>query len=77
MKKMSLSIVLVVSLLSVSVASAECQKTLMGSDCEAHASGTSAHMRGNAVENAKAAKELKAAQIKAKEEAKAIANAKK
>jgi hypothetical protein len=54
----------------------DCAKTLMGSDCDSNAKGVSSHMRGNAVENAKAAKELKEAQLKAKKEAKAIANAK-
>ena len=75
MKKFSILCVLAVSVLSVNMASAACVKTLMGVDCEKNVSGTSAHMRGNAVENAKAAKELKAAQLKAKKDAKAIANA--
>lgn len=74
---MSLSIVLLVGFLSATAASAACQKTLMGENCESNGNGVSSHMRGNAVENAKAAKELKAAQVKAKKDAQAIANAKK
>lgn len=77
MKKFKLSIALLVSVLSVNIALADCQKTLMGSDCEVNGDGVSSHMRGNAVENAKAAKELKEAQQKAKKDAKAIAEAKK
>ena len=75
MNKKSLCVAIAVSVFSMNVAYAECAKTLMGKDCESHVSGTSSHMRGNAVENAKAAKELKAAQLKAKKEAKSIAEA--
>lgn len=77
MKKIKLSVALLVCVFSANIAFADCQKTLMGSDCEANGNGVSSHMRGNAVENAKAAKELKAAQQKAKKDAKAIAEAKK
>jgi hypothetical protein len=77
MNKKSLYAVFAVGVFSMNVAFADCQKTLMGADCEAHDDGTSSHMRGNAVENAKAAKELKAAQLKAKKEAKALAEANK
>ncbi|PCI58109.1 MAG: hypothetical protein COB34_05655 [Methylophilaceae bacterium] len=77
MKKISLSVVLLVGLFSANVAFAGCKKTLMGSDCESNGNGVSSHMRGNAVENTKAAKELKAAQIKARKAAKAIAKAQK
>lgn len=77
MKKIRLSVALLVSVLSVNIAFADCQKTLMGSDCESNGNGVASHMRGNAVENAKASKELKATQQKAKKEAKAIAEAKK
>jgi hypothetical protein len=77
MKKISLSVVLLAGLFSVNAAFADCSKTLMGSDCEGNAKGVSSHMRGNAVENAKAAKELKEAHIKAKKAAKEIAKAKK
>lgn len=77
MKKIRLSVALLVSVFSANIAFADCQKTLMGSDCEANSNGVSSHMRGNAVENAKATKELKAAQQKAKKDAKAIAEAKK
>lgn len=77
MKKISLSVVLLAGLFSANVAFAGCEKTLMGSDCAKNAKGVSSHMRGNAVENANAAKELKAAQIKAKKAAKAIAEVKK
>ncbi len=72
---MGLYVVLATSLFATNAAFAECKKTLMGVDCEANAKGVSSHMRGNAVENAKAAKELKAAQAKAKRDAKAIAEA--
>jgi hypothetical protein len=75
MNKMGLYVVLATSLFATNVAFAECKKTLMGVDCEVNANGVSSHMRGNAVENAKAAKELKAAQAKAKRDAKAIAEA--
>ena len=77
MNKKSLYVVLAVGLFSMNMAFAGCEKTLMGVDCEAHNDGTSSHMRGNAVENAKAAKELKEAQLKAKKEAKALAEANK
>ena len=77
MKKVSLSVALLVSLFSANMAFAECKKTLMGVDCEANGKGVSSHMRGNAVENSKAAKELNAAKTKAKKDAKAIVNAKK
>ncbi len=73
MNKKSLYAVLAVGVFSMNMAFADCQKTLMGMDCESHENGTSSHMRGNAVENAKAAKELQAAQLKAKKEAKALA----
>lgn len=77
MKKISLSVVLLVGLFSANVAFAGCEKTLMGNDCESNAKGVSSHMRGNAVENAKASKELKAAHAKAKKAAKEIAKAQK
>jgi hypothetical protein len=77
MVKSSLSVILLAMLSMGKVAFAGCEKTLMGVDCEAHNDGTSSHMRGNAVENAKAAKELKEAQLKAKKEAKALAEANK
>jgi len=77
MMKFNLSVALLVSVFSANIAFADCQKTLMGSDCESNSNGLSSHMRGNAVENAKATKELKAAQEKAKKDAKAIAEAKK
>lgn len=77
MNKLRLSVTLLVCIFSANIAFADCQKTLMGSDCEANNNGVSSHMRGNAVENAKASKEIKATQQKAKKEAKAIAEAKK
>lgn len=77
MKKISLSVVLLAGLFSANASFAACSKTLMGSDCESNAKGVSSHMRGNAVENAKAAKELKEAQVQAKKAAKEIADAKK
>jgi len=73
MLKSSLVMVLLVSVFQINAAHAGCKKTLMGSDCEAGAKGVSSHMRGNAVANAKASKELKAAQQKAKKQAKALA----
>lgn len=73
MVKSSLVMVLLVSAFQMSAAHAGCKKTLMGDDCDAAAKGVSSHMRGNAVANAKAAKELKAAQLKAKRKAKEIA----
>lgn len=73
MFKSSLVMVLLVSVFQISAAHANCQKTLMGNDCEGSAKGVSSHMRGNAVANAKASKELKAAQQKAKKQAKALA----
>jgi len=72
MVKAILGVVVLVSMSMVGTASAaDCKKTLMGNDCIKHESGTSSHMRGDAVANAKAAKELKAAQEKA--HAKAVA----
>lgn len=72
MIKSSLSILILVGAAMVNTAyAADCGKTLMGSDCAKQVKGVSSHMRGNAVANAKAAKELKAAHRKAK--AKAIA----
>ncbi len=74
MVKSGFGIVLLAVLLITNVTYAEnCAKTLMGNDCETSAKGVSSHMRGNAVENAHAAQELKAAQAKAKEAAKAMA----
>jgi len=71
MNKLTLSFVLLVGTLMVNTAFAgdHCVKTLMGTQCEANESGTSSHMRGNAVENAKASKALKEAKAKAKAKA--------
>lgn len=78
MIKSSLGIMVLVGLSMINVAVAgSCAKTLMGNNCEANGKGVSSHMRGNAVENAHAAHELKAAQTKAKKAAKEIATAKK
>jgi hypothetical protein len=55
------------------LAFANCEKTLMGNDCESNSSGLATHMRGNAVANAKAAKELQLVKAQAKKEASAIA----
>lgn len=57
------------ALINTAYAGDDCVKTLMGSQCAVHDEGTSAHMRGNAVENAKASKALKEAKRKAKEKA--------
>ncbi len=73
MVKSSLSVILLAMLSMGKVAFAGCEKTLMGNDCEANSSGVATHMRGNAVANAKAAKELQLAKAKAKQEASAIA----
>ncbi len=74
MIKSSIGVLLLVSACLASTAYAgECAKTLMGSDCAKQSSGVSSHMRGNAAANAKAAKALKAAQVKAKAKAKAVA----
>ena len=73
MNKKSLYVVLAVGVFSMNMAFAGCEKTLMGNDCEANSSGVATHMRGNAVANAKAAKELQLAKAKAKQEASAIA----
>ncbi len=75
MNKSNLSLMVLMSVFFVSTASAECAKTLMGSDCVANEKGVAAHMRGNAVENAKASKALKEAKRKAKEKAVAIGKA--
>lgn len=72
MIKSSLGILVFVSTALVNtVYAADCEKTLMGSDCVKNEKGVSSHMRGNAVANASAAKALKLAQKKAK--AKAVA----
>ena len=68
-----LSVILLAMLSMGNVAFASCEKTLMGNDCEANGSGVASHMRGNAVANAKAAKELQLAKAKAKQQASAIA----
>lgn len=76
MVKSGLGVMLFVVFSMANMAYAEnCAKTLMGNDCETSAKGVSSHMRGNAVENAHAAQELKAAQAKAKQAAKAMAKA--
>ena len=67
--------VFVLMLLMSNIAFANCAKTLMGNDCESVGKGVATHMRGDAVANAKAAKELKLAQAKAKKEASEIAAA--
>lgn len=64
-------LVFVVAAMVNTAYAADCETTLMGSDCAKRVKGVSSHMRGNAVANAKAAKELKAAHKKAK--AKAVA----
>jgi hypothetical protein len=75
MIKSVLGTIFLVGLLTANVAAAgDCAKTLMGNDCETNAKGVSSHLRGNAVENAKAAKELKVTQAKAKKAASAIAS---
>lgn len=72
MIKSSLGILVLVGAAMVNTAyAADCKSTLMGSDCVKIEKGVSSHMRGNAVANANAAKELKLAQRKAK--AKAVA----
>jgi hypothetical protein len=76
MIKSGLGVALLLALSMNNVAYADsCAKTLMGNDCEANAKGVSSHMRGNAVENAEAAKQLKVAKAKAKAAAQAIAKA--
>lgn len=62
---------------NIAYAADHCAEILMGNQCEANESGISSHMRGNAVENAKASKELKEAKRKAKEKAIAIGAASK
>lgn len=76
MVKSGFGVVLFVVLSMANISYAEsCAKTLMGNDCESSSKGVSSHMRGNAVENAHAAQELKVAQAKAKQAAKAMAKA--
>lgn len=78
MNKFNLCLVMVLSVVLTNAAYAgNCKKTLMGSDCVTSEKGTSSHMRGNAVENAKASKELKEAKRKAKEKAVSIGAASK
>lgn len=77
MKKNSFRLIVLASMFVVNAAYAECAVTLMGKDCDKNEGGTSAHMRGNAVENAHAAKALKAAKKKAKAKAVAIGKASK
>lgn len=68
-----LLMVLAATMLFSNVVLAEqCAKTLMGEDCSKNQSGVSSHMRGNAVENARASKALQAAKRKAKKDAIAI-----
>lgn len=70
MNKFNLCLVMIVGVMLTNTAYAErCKKTLMGSDCVVSEKGTSSHMRGNAVENAKASNELKEAKRKAKAKA--------
>ncbi len=73
MVKRSKGLLLLVFLSLSNVSFANCEKTLMGKDCDSNGSGVASHMRGNAVANAKAAKELQLAKAKAKKEASAIA----
>lgn len=73
MFKSGLSVLLLAVFTVSNVAFASCEKTLMGNDCESKGSGVASHMRGNAVANAKAAKELQLTKAKAKKEASAIA----
>lgn len=77
MNKSNFSLMVLMSMLLVNTAQAECTKTLMGNDCAPSEKGIAAHMRGNAVENAKASKALKEAKRKAKEKAIAIGKANK
>ncbi len=72
MKNKSIGLAALVSALLVTTAQAECTKTLMGSDCATSGEGVATHMRGNAVENAKASKALQAAKRKAKAKAMAV-----
>jgi len=62
-------VVLLVSAFAMSNAHANCEKTLMGSDCAQVEQGTSSHMRGNAVANSKASKALKEAHEKGRKAA--------
>lgn len=74
MVKSSLGLLVLLSVVAMTNASAaDCKKSLMGSECVKQEKGTSSHMRGNAVANAKAGKALKAVQEKAKAKAKAVA----
>lgn len=66
MKTYGLRFALAAGFLMVNTVHADdCVKTLMGNQCAVHEKGTSAHMRGNAVENAKASRELIEARRKA------------
>lgn len=64
------------AMLSTMVHAETCVNTLMGEDCQKSEKGVSSHMRGNAVENAKASKALKAAKRKAQKEATSMSAAK-
>lgn len=67
-----LMVLLATFLFSHVTLAAQCEKTLMGQDCSKNQSGVATHMRGNAVENARASKALQAAKRKAKKDAVSI-----
>lgn len=78
MKKIVLSMALFSGVLLANVAVAgDCSQTLMGGGCGDTAEGLASHMRGNAVANAQASKELKAVTTRAKKQAADIAAGKK
>lgn len=73
MKSISLVTVLLSGFLfQANIATAGCQKTMMGSDCTQMESATASHMRENALDSAKAQKAVKEAMAQAKKEAKKV-----